>query len=428
MKSKVLHYYARHRFGAAVISAIFLFVFSAGGLVVANGETLVPNDSHVISLYIDGEELSVPSRAKTVGDFIQNADIEVGEFDSVEPDLGQVINADLFRVRVTRARPYTVRDGQKEYASLSAQSSARLIAESVGLDLKPADLVAFLPPSLEDATTLGRVVEIVRSKQITLTLYGTAQIVHTNSDTVDALLIELAISPAPDDELSPSRETALSDGLQVFVNRNGIKVATEEVLIEPPTEYIQDDNLTIGASSVKDPGLPGKRIVTYEIITENDKEISRKEISSVVLEQPRTKVVARGRAAGQIGAEREQFMALAGIASGEFAAVNYIIGQESGWCATKWQGQWGRCPDFYEELHNPSDSSVGYGLCQSTPAIKMASIAPDWQTNAVAQLKWCYNYMLGYGSAVAAADFKQCLGECYSPRTRSTVFKRTTWF
>lgn len=428
MKSILLNIYSKHRYSAAVVGAIFLFVFGAGGLVVANGETLEPNDSHVILLYIDSEELSIPSRAKTVGDFITNTNIDVGEFDSVEPDRSQAIDSDLFRVRITRARPYTIRDGQKEYASLSAHTSARLIAESAVLDLKPTDSVGFLSPTLEDATTLGRVIEIVRSKQITLTLYGAPQIIHTNSDTVGELLIELGISPAPDDQLSPARETVLTESMQVFVNRNGVKVVSEEIIIDPPVEYVQDDNLTMGSSVTRDPGSSGKKVVIYEIITENDSEISRKELSSVVIEQPRKKIVARGRAAGQIGAEREQLMLLAGISPEEFAAVNYIIGQESGWCATKWQGQWGRCPDFYEELHSPSDGRVGYGLCQSTPAIKMASIAPDWQTNAVAQLQWCYRYMLGYGSAVAAADFKQCLGECFSTRTNKTEFKRTPWF
>jgi len=427
MKSKLLLYYAKHRFAAAVVGAIFLFVFSAGGLVVANGETLEPNDSHVISLYVDGDELSIPSRAKTVGDFLTNAKIEVGEFDSVEPDRSQVIDSDLFRVRITRARPYTIRDGQKEYVSLSAHTSARLIAESAGLDLKPADSVEFLPLTLEDITTLGRVVEIVRSKQITLTLYGAPQIIHTNSDTVGDLLTELGISPAPDDQLSPARETVLTESMQVFVNRNGIKVVTEEIIIDPPVEYVQDESLTMGSSVTRDPGTPGKKIVIYEIITENESEISRKELSSVVIEQPRTKIVARGRAAGQIGAEREQLMLLAGISPEEFAAVNYIIGQESGWCATKWQGQWGRCPDFYEELHSVYDN-IGYGLCQSTPPHKMESYGEDWRTNAITQLKWCYSYMKKYGSAVAAADFKQCLGECFSTRTNKTEFKRTPWF
>lgn len=387
---------------------VFLFVFSSGGLVVVNGETLEPNDSHIISLYVDGQELYIPSRAKTVGEFLRNSDIQVGEFDSVEPDATHAILSDLFRVRVTRARPYMIRDGSKELSSLSAHTSARLIAESAGIDLKPADKVEFLPPSLDDSSVLGRVVEITRSKQVTLALYGVPQVVHTNSLTVGSLFSELAIVPAPDDELSPAVIEPVTDGMQIFVNRKGIRVATEEVVIEQATEYVQDDDLSLGSVVTRDPGAPGKRIVTYEIVTKNDAEVSRKEISSVIIEQPRTKIIARGRAAGQIGAEKQELMALAGISPEEYAAADYIIGRESGWCATKWQGQWGYCPSFYEEKYPGAESNktLGYGLCQSTPAIKMASAGDDWRTNPVTQLKWCTSYARGrYGDWNKAYDF-----------------------
>ena len=428
MKSRIENTYKRHRFASSVILVIFSFVFLSTGLVLVNGETLEPNDSHVVSLYVDGKEYDIPTRAKTVRELIERSKITVGEFDSVEPGMDAEIEVDSFKVRVLRARPYTVKDGSKQLSALSPHSSARLIAEAAGLTLKPADKVEFAPIENTSFTEIGRVVQIIRSKQITLSLYGSAQSVNTNVLTVQELFAELAIVPAPGDEISPSSDTQLIDGGYVYINRNGIKVVSEELVMDPPIEYIQDSGLTLGSSVTRDPGKPGKKVVTYEITTENDVEVSRREISSTVVEQPTTKIVARGRAAGQIGAEREQLMILAGIPENEFAAVNYIIGQESGWCATKWQGQYGRCPDYYEELYDVSSSRVGYGLCQSTPAIKMASIAPDWQTNAAAQLKWCYNYMLGYGSATAAADFKQCLGECYSPRTRSTVTKKTTWF
>ncbi len=428
MKTRIYNIYRKHRFVSSISMLIFLFVFGAMGLVVVNGETLEPNDSHVVSLYVDGQDYTIPTRAQTVDELIKRSGLSVSEHDSVEPSRETKIDVNRFRVRIIRARPYVVRDGDKEHTALSAHTSARLIAEAAGLTLKPADQADFALIDDLPLSEIGRVVEIKRSKQVSISIYGSLQVVSTNSVNVQDLLSELGISPAVDDELSPSVDQIIYEGLQVAINRKGVRMATEEQVISPPIEYIEDLNLTVGSSTIRDPGKSGKKVITYEIITENEVEVSRKEISSVVTEQPITKVVARGRASGQIGEEREQLMRIAGIPESEFASVNYIIGQESGWCTTKWQGQYGRCPEFYEELHDPSDSRYGYGLCQSTPGIKMASIAEDWQTNAVAQLKWCYNYMQGYGSANAAADFKLCLGECYSPRTKSTVFKKTTWF
>ena len=408
MRDKIYYFYRRHRFAASVISVLLLFIFGLGGLILAGGQTVGPNDSHVISLYVDGKNLFVPSRSSTVDEFLKKAKITLGEGDIVEPSGDSKIEVDMFRVRVLRARPFTVIDGTKEYSALTAQTSPRLIAEAAGLSLKPADKVEFIEPQFSDSDQIGRSVNITRSKNITLSLYGSLQQVSTNSVRVADLLDELKILPAPDDEVSPALASEILDGSSVFVNRKGVKVITEEEVIEPDVEYILDDSLTVGSSAVRDPGRPGKRVVTYQILTENDIELSRQEISSVIVEQPITKIVARGRAAGQIGPERIELMRAAGISEAEFGAVDFVIGHESGWCATKWQGQWGQCPSFYQEKYPgaESDRKLGYGLCQSTPANKMASAGEDWRTNPLTQLKWCTSYAIGrYGSWTAAYEF-----------------------
>lgn len=83
-----------------------------------------------------------------------------------------------------------------------------------------------------------------------------------------------------------------------------------------------------------------------------------------------------------------------------------IYQMESGCCPTKWQGEH-ICPDTYEALHDPSDGWIGYGLCQSTPAIKMSS-AGDWQTNWDVQNSWCTNYAVArYGSTANAWAYWQ---------------------
>lgn len=52
--------------------------------------------------------------------------------------------------------------------------------------------------------------------------------------------------------------------------------------------------------------------------------------------------------------------------------------------------------------------SGAYGIPQSLPADKMGSIAPDWRTNAVTQIKWGLGYIKErYGSPCQAWDFWQ---------------------
>lgn len=371
-----------------------MFVFSSSGLVIANGQTLEPTDTHIVSLYVDGNELTVPSRAKTVDEFLRATKVGLGEFDIVEPSLDQLIDADMFRIRVIRARPYTVYDRGDSYSVLSAHSTPKLIAQSAISDLSPADTAQYRSISELSQTSLGREIEIMRAKRINLVLYGSLQTVRTTVSTVGELLSELNVSPAPDDEVSAPDGAMLGEDMTLSVSRKGIKVIVEEQVIEPSVEYIQDEGLTIGSMVVRDPGSAGKKVVIYEIISENGQEVGSRVISSAITVQPTQRIVARGRAAGQISENKTQLLALAGVREDEFAAADYIITRESGWCATRWQHRIATCPQFYEEKFPGAeiDKELGYGLCQSTPAIKMASAGDDWRTNPVTQLKWCTNY------------------------------------
>lgn len=105
--------------------------------------------------------------------------------------------------------------------------------------------------------------------------------------------------------------------------------------------------------------------------------------------------------------DHEKLMQQAGIDQNEWAAVDYIISHESGWCHLQWEGQIGFCPESYTEQYDPSTPNIGYGFCQSTPAIKMASIENDWQTNPITQLKWCneYAHSSRYGNWWIAYNF-----------------------
>lgn len=84
-----------------------------------------------------------------------------------------------------------------------------------------------------------------------------------------------------------------------------------------------------------------------------------------------------------------------------------IYQMESGCCPTKWQGEH-VCPDTYEALYDVNTPGLGYGLCQSTPAGKMASAGGDWQTNWNTQNSWCTSYADSrYGSTASAWAYWQ---------------------
>ena len=75
-----------------------------------------------------------------------------------------------------------------------------------------------------------------------------------------------------------------------------------------------------------------------------------------------------------------------GFASGQFGCLLNLWNYESGW-----------------HMYAKNPSSGAYGIPQALPATKMASVGPDWKTNATTQIKWGLGYIKSrYGSPCGA--------------------------
>ncbi len=80
-----------------------------------------------------------------------------------------------------------------------------------------------------------------------------------------------------------------------------------------------------------------------------------------------------------------------GWGDGEFSCLDSLWTKESGW---------------NHQAMNPS--SGAYGIPQSLPGSKMASVGADWQTNAATQIAWGLEYIAAvYGSPCAAWGHSQ---------------------
>jgi hypothetical protein len=175
-----------------------------------------------------------------------------------------------------------------------------------------------------------------------------------------------------------------------------------------------------------------KAAASVNVTTAIDKTIAPQEGNQ---SQPEKKVAVEAKAATEKSVAPastprapntpQALMEAAGIAQADRDAVDYVVRQESGWCATKWEGEYGSCPAYHG---TPSGNRVGYGLCQATPAWKMASAGEDWATNPITQLKWCSEHAKAYGGWNAAAEFKRCTQQCYSERTGLTHQRKGIWW
>lgn len=402
-----------HGFSHALLIAVFLVLFflSVVSIIGFSAQSVAPSDSRIIEFSIERERRSIPTRAKTVGEFLDKIEVKLGRYDIVEPSVDTVIDDEKFHINVYRARPITiVEPGKERKFAYSAATTPRSVVRQAGVEVYPEDRIeSKLPDNFLKEGVLGEKVVIERSVPANINLYGSHVPVRTHARTVGELLEEKSIALADKDEVKPSPDTPIKSDMQIFVIRSGTKLVTTHEEIPMPTETVEDPQLSFGVQVVRQEGSPGKKAITYQVILENGKEVGRKKIQEVVSVEPVKHIIAKGKAV-YIPEDRASIMRAAGIPQSDFPYAEAIINRENGlWCPTRWQGQ-AHCPAFYEEKYPgaENDTSLGYGLCQSTPAVKMSTAGSDWRTNAVTQMKWCSEYAAErYGSWRNAYQFWQ---------------------
>lgn len=381
----------KHAFFTGIFVIIFSFFFFSFSLVVANGQTLGPSDSHVVSLYIDGKESSAPTRAATVKEFLNKANVQLNTNDLVEPSQDTQITEDNFNINVYRARPVTIVDGTTSKNVLTPQKSPRLIAAKEGIKTYPEDKVQLTTVNNFIAEqTVGEKLIIERATPVTLSLYGAPPAVYrTHTTTVGEFMKENKIVAEQGATISPDVNSPLTSNMAIFISKFGKKTISEEVVVPFGTESTPDPNQPAGKVTIVTPGRPGKKQVTYELDLKDSSEIGRRVIQEVVIEQPSNQVQTKGtKVVSAVSGDKQEWMRAAGISESEFGAVDLIIGRESGW-----------------RLAAVNASGCG-GLGQACPVSKLARACPNWQTDPVCQLNYFGGYARGrYGSWQGAYNF-----------------------
>lgn len=345
---------------------------------------LTESNSKIVILNADKQVRIIPTRAQTVGDLLKRLNITLHQGDVVEPAKTTVIVSDNFKVNVYRALPVTIIDGGQEVHALSAAATPRSIARQAGLNPYPEDRLQLTP--IQNFVTqglIGQKLEVDRATPVTISLYGAQLSVRTQAKTVGEFLREKHIRLGDGETVQPDVRAPIDANVPIFVNRKGVTVQTATENIPFTTQYVEDESLTFGVTAVRQQGSPGKRVVTYQINTENG---ARTPFQQIVVQEPVVQIVARGTYVN-IPSDKKGVMAAAGISPGEYTYVDYIVSRESGWRPNATNGR-------------------TWGLCQALPGSKMSTAGSDWKTNPVTQLKWCTGYAKGrYGSWAGAYSF-----------------------
>jgi uncharacterized protein YabE (DUF348 family) len=384
---------SRHPFAVPIGLFVLLIAIGVAGYHIITIKEPTSRNDEVVIITHDHTQQIVPSDEPTVGALLNKLDLKLGAGDVVEPAPDTPIDQDDFRINIYRAVPVEIVDGSNKIFTFSAAATARSIAVQAGVQLYPQDYTSTVPvQNFVEQGAVGEQIVINRATPVELDLYGTEVTTRTHAETVGQLLTENNIHPKSTDVIEPSLTTPITNNLPIFIARKGVMIESQTVAIAMPVDTIDDSTLALGTSAVRQVGSPGQEVNTYQIDTENGQPVSQTLVQTVVTVPAVTEIVVEGTNLSGIQGD----MSLAGIQASDYEYANYIISHESGWCPTKWQGEYGTCPAYHG---TPTSPDVGYGLCQATPGAKMASAGADWAYNPVTQLVWCNGYAVGrYGN------------------------------
>lgn len=177
-----------------------------------------------------------------------------------------------------------------EYTGVQARTVGEFVEQNK-LELRREDI---LYPDRETPLVSGMHVIILRAHEIRVAVDKEERNIFTQSSSVEGALFEAGISLDTDDIVKPVRETIVSDQMKISITRVEIREEKKVTDIPFETKVTEDDSLSWRKKVTTEKGEKGIKTVTYRVAYHDDKEVSRRIISTEVTKEPVTEKVKQG--------------------------------------------------------------------------------------------------------------------------------------
>jgi uncharacterized protein YabE (DUF348 family) len=270
------------------IMAIFFWLLLAHGV---QAESTQPGSGQRLLVVHDGDsERGFLTYANTLRDAFMQAGIAIDPNDRVEPGIDEPLVASNYEVNIYRAQPVTIIDGNIRIRVMSPYRTAKQIVEQAGLVLHDEDIARMTVNNDIVSQGVGIELTVARATEFRLSLYGKAAVAYTQANTIEEMLKEKGVILGGNDTISVPLDTKMVPGIAVAIWRNGVQTVTDEQAIPFETQKVLDVDHSIGYHDVKTKGVPGMRLVTYEVTMQDGKEVSRKQVQNIISSQPKTQI------------------------------------------------------------------------------------------------------------------------------------------
>ena len=274
---------------------IWLRYSLAGFLVLATvaaagyGASRVLDKGNNVELRVDGGTISSQTGVSTVGSYLREQGVTLGQYDRVVPSASASIDNGM-QVRVLRAFAVTVDlDGNITTKFTTNHDPQQFLAE---LKLGPDVVVRSAPVSI---VANGQPVVLRSKKQGTLVVDGQPVRFNVAADTVKELLDRYKVVLGPNDITKP---IGVNEPLPQNAAIAVVRVANEtQQAVEPYTvadQTVYDPTIDVMAAPTVVDGKPGTQTVTYSIVRHNGTIVSKLPISAVPINVATPKITTYG--------------------------------------------------------------------------------------------------------------------------------------
>ena len=149
-------------------------------------------------------------------------------------------------------------------------------------------------PGLDTRVNGGETISIYKAREITIVDGNTTTVRKTTYKKVEDILKELNITLGEKDEVTPGLNSEVATVDTIKIARTGKTTETKKEVIKFETKEEKDNSKYVDEKVTKVEGKNGEKEVTYNVVREKGKEVSREVASEKVITEATAKVVVVG--------------------------------------------------------------------------------------------------------------------------------------
>ncbi|ALA52813.1 ubiquitin-like domain-containing protein [Shouchella clausii] len=245
---------------------------------------------NAVAVEQNGEKVTVRTHESTVADLLESLEIHVGEHDLIEPSLQTEIESGMDIVYKPAAEVTLSVAGEETTVYTVADNVNDLFTE-LGIEPKAEDEIE---PSGDTPIEDGLHIAYSPAVLLTFAYDGNEGEYWSTSATVADFLKEANVELGELDRVEPALDEELRDGLDIRL----IRVEKVTDVIEEPTAFEtlreEDSDLNHGVERVVEKGKKGKQALHYEVTLEDGVEVDRQLVKTETVEESENRVIAVG--------------------------------------------------------------------------------------------------------------------------------------